>query len=455
MNHPGRMVGMACARTAIERGGAMRKTYHFGRAMVVLAGLAALGGCAAMLDPRGVGEQAASLVPSERSTDKAMSALARGDTAGAESNALAALRLNPKDPHALLVAGLTYQSTGRYELARQYYDVIISNQLQGTWMVPGPDGVVQPRQVLDVARDNMEVVNRITGHKTARSISQSGRAPGIDPVVPPAADAEANVAGRFRILKALLSEGLITPDEYTTRRTANVGALLPFTTPVPSAGLERPIPADRQIIDRLKALKAAVEAREIPPREQSEERAAILDRLLPAGGAFSPAVPPLPPKDLLEAGQAVGRLERMRAAGLISADEAAREKTALDRALESQLAGKRVDGTATGLRYGPLNERPAVSSSPLPAANGHGSGWGVALASAKSEDGARKLWDTIKGKFPEELGSRQAAFPMVQAKGKTARWRVVVGPLDGKDAARKLCKTLKLHRQACDPAAFP
>jgi len=431
----------------------MGKASRIGPMLVALSATLALADCGGLLDPRGSSDTFVSALPGERPADRAMSALSRGDTAAAESLALAALRKNPKDPYALLVAGMVCQNTGRYDLARQYYDVIVTNNYAATLMAPGDNGVMQPRSTLDLAKTNLDAIDKITGRRAARTVAESGRAAGVEFVAPTANDAETNVVARFRALKRLLDEELITPDEYSVRRRANAGALLPLSLSPPAVGLERPTPADSQIVQRLRALKTAVEARELSPRELAEERQVILDALLPSQPRTL-ALPPLPPRDMLEASQAVGRVERMRAAGLISSDEAAREKAALDRALDGSLqAGKPVEGTATGLRYGAAGGRgvPDVSTQALPPKD---LPWGVSIGLAKSEAEAQTTWERVKSKFPEDLGNLQMTTKKVQLREKGARWRVVAGPLASQDAARKLCKTLKLHRQSCDPAPF-
>jgi cell division septation protein DedD len=436
--------------------------------------MAALAACAPVLDPRGTQDTVMGMV-NAGATDASSAALTRGDFPAAERYAIAALRYNPRDPVALMNAGLAYQGMGQYDLARQYYEVIITQQVPGTIMAPGDGGVVMPRSVVDVARANMALVDKITGRSTPRTIQESGRptgapgvgAPPLPSVVPVPApgrplvsasqlepvsassyaapgrvsDAEANVAGRFRILKRLLDEGLVTPEEYNRRRAANAGALLPFTHGAPGIGLDRATPGDEAVVRRLRALADAVEKREMSAAEQAAERTTILDALLPDKPRRLEN-PALPPRDMIEAGQAVGRVERMRGAGLVSDAEAKKERDAIERSLDSQLAGQRVAGTATGLR-------PGAPGSAGPAANGKASGWGVVLGSSKSEDGARKLWASIKSKFPEQLGALDAQY-----KAQKGRTRVIAGPVASKDAARKLCKTLKLHRQACDPASF-
>ncbi|MCR6632463.1 MAG: SPOR domain-containing protein [Magnetospirillum sp.] len=455
----------------------MRTVSRLGRTAAAVMVLAAMAGCAPLKDPRGTQDTVSGMV-NAGATDAAMAALTRADYAAAERYAITALRYNPKDPTALLAAGLAYQGMGQYDLARQYYEVIVTNQVPGTIMSPGDGGVVMPRSVVDVARANMAAIDKITGRSVPRSIQESGRPPGapgvgappfpdIAPMNPPGrplvsagqlepiaatavsapgrvSDAEANMAGRFRILKRLLDEGLIAPEEYNRRRAANAGALLPFTQPPPSTGLDRPTPGDEAVARRLRDLADALERREMTPTEHSGERTTILDALLPERPRRL-EVPPRPPKDMIEAGQAVGRAERLRAAGLVSDAELRQERDAIERSLDAQLNGQRVAGTATGLRPGaPGSAGPAAAA---PAATV--SGWGVALASAKNADAAQKAWAGIKAKFPDDLAGLEAHF-----KAQGSRTRIIAGPLASKDAARKLCKTLKLHRQACDPAAL-
>ncbi|MDA8231911.1 MAG: SPOR domain-containing protein [Magnetospirillum sp.] len=423
----------------------MKKVSRVALTVLALGAMVALAACDTIGD-------------SQEGADRAMSALARGDTANAENYALTALRKNPKDPYALLVAGLVYQTTGRYELARQYYWVIVSNRPQVSLMVPGDNGVMQPRPIIDVAQANIAVIDKITGRSTPHTSAQSGRAPGEMVALPPPTDAEDNLATRFRVLKRLLADDLVTPEEYAARRNANVGALLPYSSPPPAAGLDRAAPPDAEVVDRLRALTADVEHREMSPGEASAERTVILDGLLPAKPEAT-AVPPLPPKDVIAEAKLVGRLERFRGQGLISTEEEAREKTAMDRAMGGAAPA---GATASGLRYAappdagaPTALAPAaaaagtaVQSAPAPGS------WGVGLAWAGDERAGRKAWEGIKARFPEELGAKQAVVTKVALKGKRVRWRVVAGPFDSQDAAGGMCKTLKLHRQACDPTPF-
>ncbi|WP_291719235.1 SPOR domain-containing protein [Magnetospirillum sp. 64-120] len=440
--------------------------------------LVSLAGCQALLDPNGTQNTMEGVVNSD-AADRAMSSLTRGDYTTAERYALTALRYNSRDPIALLAAGLSYQGLGRYDLARQYYEVIITNNIPGSIMTPGDGGIVMPRSVVDVARANMAAIDKMTGRYVPRSAAESGKGPGASAVGAPAlpfgdpdplvsgtrpqtasgpmtpigsasaSGAEANAVGRFRILKRLLDESLITPDEYKARRAANTGALLPYTGKAPSAGLDRPIPPEDAVAARLRALAQNLEGRAITPAEHAVERTAILDALLPDKPRRT-ELPPLPPKDLLEAGQAIGRVERLLASGLITSDEASKEKTAIDQRYNTQMGNQVVDGSVTGLRPASSVAAPVKDTAKASSAKPFGK-WGVALASAASESEARSAWDGIKRKFPEELGKYDAVY---RPNSDGTRWRVLVGPLASKTAATKLCKTLKLHRQSCDAASM-
>jgi hypothetical protein len=438
----------------MERRGARRR---IGPVLAVVAGLA---GCTPLLNPHQAAQTRDILSPSASLSQRAMTALGRGDLSGAEHDALEALRQNPRDPNAQLVAGLVLQSTGRYAGARRYYQAILREHPAATIILPGSDGNGHPHAVAEIAEANLGAVDKILGEPQQAPFAGSSTGGGAveTPVAmtrPVAAEAEADVAGRFRILKELLNAGLITAEEYTERRNANLGALLPYSEPPPARGLERPIPPDAAVIDRLRAIKAAVRTDEMTPDQQSAERAVILDALLPADpGERVP--PPHAPQDMLAAATAVGRVERMYARGLVTAAEVAREKTAIQRALSNHLAGQPVVGTATGLAYGPP---PTVQTAPMVAkaemAQAHlRHGWGVSLAIANSQAAAKRLAPGIKAKFPEELGDKEFRVGRIVYRDGRHRWRVIAGPFANREAALTMCRRLRLHRQRCYLARY-
>ena len=402
-----------------------------------------------MLSPRDGSDDVDTVLDRERSSDRAMSALTKGDVSAAQSFAQDALKKNPKDPYALLVAGLAYQSSGRYDLARQYYQVIITNHPPVRMAVPDAKGDLQILPVTEVAQSNLDKIDRITGRHEATTTAQAGRATGPSIVAQHLTDPEASVAGRFRILRKLLDDELITPDEYIQRRNNNVGAMLPLTGGAPAAGLDRPIPDDSQIADRLRMLKASVEAREMQPREAAGERSIILDGLLPAQPKVK-AIPPAPPTDVLQVADAVGRLERYRTQDLISPDEMQKEKTALNQVLDRIQAQKPTINDVSGLKYG-VPSKPVMAPAPMMAEKGAKPAaakaveWTVSLGDAADEEEAKTLAAQIKAKFPEELGDKALTVRRTEV----GRWQIVT-PATSKNVARRLCKTLRLHRQACE-----
>ncbi len=343
--------------------------------------------------------------------DKAMAAATRGDYTSGERNATQALRSSPKNPMALLAAGLSHQGLGNYSIAYQYYDVIVTNKLPGSILLPGSDGVIVPRAIVDVARANMAQMEKMGGGRIAPAargtMGMSGRnLPKIVAALPNTP--EGNVAARYRTMKRLLDEGLITPEEYNTRIQANARG--------GARGLERPAPDEMALVARLRDLGRAVEEREITPQQLANERVTILDGLLPApGGQLAQGVAPGPSPG----GEAVGAA----AAG-----------------------GAAVGGAAVGGAGGA-----AGTTAPAVIIAGGTGKWGAGLSFAPTEAEAQAAWDKLLQKFPVQLEGKVPVYIKVPAaKGKPMRWRVVVTPQETKAEAQKVCTTFKLYRQACD-----
>ena len=399
------------------------------------------------MDPRGATSEFQSVVDSGGSRDKAVSALSRGDLSAAESYSLAALRHDPKDPYALVVAGLTYESLGKYDLARQYFQVILTNNPTATMTIPDGNGVLRQRSIMEIARSNLQTIDTLTGRGVAKTTFESGKAPGAVVAIPPVASADANVIGRFRLLKRLLDEDLITPDEFNQRRSANLGGLMPYTQIPAAIGLERPVPPESQIIDRLQTLKMAVEAREMQPREAAAERTTILEGILPAQPRTR-SLPPLPPKDVLDTAELIGRLERIKGLTLINADEFNAERAAIEKSLDAKIAAQPKPEGGGVLHYGAAPQAPKAMPAAKESVTPSKVNWGVALANAETESDATAALERVKSKFPEELAAITLSVRKITVANKE-RWQVV-GPVDGRAKARALCKTLKLHRQACD-----
>ena len=455
-------------------------TRRFAPVLLAAIAVAVLPGCGMLVDPTPSTKSSfRKLFDGGNYSDRALNSLTAGQLAEAERNALTALRVDPRDPYALYVAGMVYQATGRYDLARQYYQALIANQPQITIVIQS-QGQPQVRSLIDLAQSNLTLIDRQTGRYVPRTAAQSGRvtepplagepqAPypgalpgGLPPAGPISAQplgaggfapaaltdpagpnaAEAAVSARFRLLKRLLDEGLITADEYGRRRAANVGALMPYAaTNPPARGLDRPPPGEAEVIARLKSLSDQLEAKALTPAEQAAERGVILDALLPAQPREL-EMPPAPLHNVMEAAGAVGRAERLRGAGLLQPAEAAAERAAIERQLDG---GSFYAAAPAPTRH--ANARHAKSKGK--AAAGNGGSPALILATAPSEDEARATWDKIKAKYPEELGAMNATIRQVGGGAKAPRWRVVAGPVESNAEARRLCKALKLYRQSC------
>ena len=94
-------------------------------------------------------------------------------------------------------------------------------------------------------------------------------------------EGDRNLVLRFLTFNRLRDEKYVTPDEWLSRRTVNLGGLLPYTLTPAAKGLDLPAPTGDVIVGRLNALREALEMRAITPREHAAEREIILEALLP------------------------------------------------------------------------------------------------------------------------------------------------------------------------------
>ena len=273
--------------------------------------------------------------------------MAKGNYILAENHFQKALKANAKDVHALLGAGVLYQNTGQLTKARQMYEAVLANRppenlqfivLSNLMIRPishiasvnlsllDTGGVIVgmksglPRQAGAVASQALPPLGaapQVSGAPTGSAIvgGMSTSPPGLASAGGPVetvstllTGGDANIISRFTTLRALSDQGLLTPQEFDTRRQANIGALLPLTAPPPSAGLDRPVPATEQVTNRLRAIGRALEMRAITVSQHSSERSMILDALMPAAPVVV-ANPAPPPQGLLEAADSVRRLE--------------------------------------------------------------------------------------------------------------------------------------------------
>jgi len=440
--------------------------------VAVISGLAAvlLAACGPQSNPQTFLD---SLGPNpEVLADQALAALARGDFGKAEQDVEAALKRDPRNPYALLAGGILYQNTNRPVRARAMYEELLSLRPNKMAAVGGWDRMqVQP--ITEIAAANMRRVdgelNRTGAWQpaspyAAAPAAASGLAPvvappAVEPVAAPrgavqsmplAADAARPVQGldartraiadRFLVLRKLRDEELITPAEYQARRTANIGALLPLTESPPAKGLERPVPALDQVVDRLKSLQQALQTRAITPREHAMERELILDALLPAKPTAL-AAPEAAPRDLIASADRVRQLEHLRTMGLISETEQKAEQKAVEGAMRTTADAAPAAEGAAGPRM--LIPGGAAAAAPQPGQIS------VHLASYRSMAQAQAGWSEIRQKFRPQLATLAPDIRKVAVKGKGDFYRLYAGPISTRAEADKVCRALRGKRQFC------
>lgn len=374
-----------------------------------------------------------------RPSDLALADLARGDFTAAESHALAAVQEEPGNPYALLAAAVVYENSGRPELARRYYETLATLQPPATatiGLAPQPS-----RPVGDIA---VAGYRRLSAPPAASAVPPPAAA---SPEPPPPARDDA-LASRFDILSRLLSAGLIADGEYRERRAANLGGLMPYSAPMPPSRLLRPPPPAEQFVQRLQALARNFEMRAVGAGEYAAERAAILDGLLPAAVATGDAPPP--PRDELAMAAAVGRLQRLQAANLLSAEEVTRERRAMEAAWAPAPAvtAAPLPGTTPPV---PAESAAAAPRKLTPTRASTDAGPSVHLASLKGERQAWDEWAALQARFPALKGLSARIVRVDLGKGKGIVHRLVAGPLGDRAAADRLCRTLRDKRQYCAP----
>jgi len=404
----------------------------------------------------------------------------KGNYLTAESHFLAALEHDPKNVHALLGAGILYQNTGQNVKARQMYEAILAiRPPESQQFVVLQDVSTQP--VSQLASVNLSLLDSggVLGRMNQNTMVNAGEQPvsgalAIQPIQPAASAAMGGMAAgedasmsmknvdqlvseigfspedryvvsRFTTIRALRDQGLVSPEEYKARRQANIGALLPLTSPPPSAGLDRPVPTTEQISTRLQAIGRALELKAISVSQHASERNMILDALMPAAPVVV-APPALPPEGLLQAADQVRRLEMLRDSGFITSDEYSRERAAIEASM--------VPEESMGMPAKPVEmatqemtelEAPKQKQASGPQA-------GIHLASYKSEAQAERGWSQLRRAFGEVLGDRSHTVVRVDLGSKGVYFRLIAGPFDGNADAKAACKTLKSRQQFCEAA---
>ncbi|MCH9050100.1 MAG: tetratricopeptide repeat protein [Proteobacteria bacterium] len=421
----------------------------------------------------------------EKENDEAelgLAEMAKGNYVGAEGHYQRALKANAKDVHALIGQGILYQNTGQTTRAREMYEAVLAIRPKDSQrMVIWND--VSTRPVAEIASVNLALLDSggvlasmgrgPTGPQArderpvapasppAFQMVVSGAPDGTAmlgrplatpvtataPAVPRLANGDANIVFRFKTMRALRDQSLITQDEFATRRRANIGALLPLTSPPPAAGLDRPVPTTGQISGRLRAIGRALEMRAMSVSQHTAERSMILDALMPGTPAVV-ANPGKPPEGLMEAADAVRRLELLQDGGFISSDEYTRERQAIERALQPKpMASK--DGITVA---SPVN----IATAAAPAkAEGKAKGLlpAVHLASYRSRTAADRGWIRLRRAHREVLDDLESEITKVNlGPRKGIFYRLKAGPVADKAAAAEVCRRLKSRRQYCQPS---
>lgn len=399
--------------------------------------------------------------------------LAKGNYVTAESHFLKALKKNDKDVQALLGSGILYQNTGQTTKARAMYQAILAIRPPDTEQFVIWNNI-STRPISEIASVNLSLMDSggvLGGLEKGAAGQQGMTAPAVKPAArPPAvaggpagqamlgrtarpaaaaaetmmfAEADANIVSRFKTLKALSDQGLITREEFDTRRQANVGALLPLTSPPPAAGLDRPVPATKQISGRLRAIGRALEMRAMTIGQHASERSMILDALMPSAPVVV-ANPGAPPRGLMEAADAVRMLERLKEGAFISSDEYAKERRAIEKAMQPEPTMRMAP--APGVKKSPPSEMAAISkkTGPQPA---------VHLASYRTRKAADRGWSQLRRAHKSLLSELSSEITRVNlGPGKGIFFRLKAGPLRDKAAAADMCRKLKSRRQFCEPS---
>ena len=275
--------------------------------------------------------------------------------------------------------------------------------------------------------------------------AEGGR--GIGQPIDPAADrdraAADNVATRFQTLRVLLDEGLITRDEYNTRRGANLGALLRYSMAASARDLTRPAPPPSTLVMRLRYLASAYAEHSISASEQAAERSVILDGLLPAP-VTRRADPPPPIIDEMQMAAEIGRIERLRVANVITDAESDKEKAKVKQLLDASVAAADAAARAAA----------GMAATPIASPGVPVTGAGVALSTHTSEGQARRAWAGLQKAHPAELGSLKLSLKKIPRPHRPTHFQIVAGPLSDQEAAVALCKTLRRTDLSCDAALY-
>jgi tetratricopeptide (TPR) repeat protein len=465
-------------------------------AIILLAGFA-VGGCGS-IQPE-IFESSfwyGSPMKENEEAELGLGELAKGNAVAAENHFDKALEANPQDLYALVGAGIMYQNTGQKTKAREMYEAVIAlRPTESDRFVVW--NTTDTRPISEIASVNLALMESggvaaevQQGAASAGGTSGSGNGgfPGGTMANGAArigmvnagvwtngqlgsngvsllglTDADANVVSRFETMRVLRDQGLVTPDEYAVRRQANIGALLPLSSPPPAAGLDRPVPGTQEIVGRLRAIGRALEMRALTVSEHAAERSMIVDALMPATPLMT-APPAPPPQGLMEAADTVRKLEQLRDAGYITADEYAKERAAVERALlppppvVPSVAAAAPSAIASPPARTAVGAPVALTAPPTGAVAGAARNEGgvsrpaVHLASYRSRKDAERGWTVVRRAYQQLLDGLTAEITEVDlGPDRGLYFRLNAGPMESEAAAVDLCRKLKRRHQYCKP----
>jgi tetratricopeptide (TPR) repeat protein len=346
--------------------------------------------------------------------NQALAGLSLGDYPYAERTGNQALLQEPTDPTALLIMGGVYQRTGRLQQAMNAYKAAAS--VPGNRMVNGDLwGVEGMAPVQTVATHALAGLNG----GAAPSMTTMGPSPELG------RGANFNQADRFKLLRELQKNNLISPAEFEQRD----GAKLP-------ASMKAAVPTYDEVADRLGQISAAYATRNISAAQHAQEREQILDSL----------VPRKPVQMVTQAEAAAAEKKAEDAAAKKEAEAKATAAAAAAKAEPPKVASG--DGIAPNeaatLRSGrepvkviPYDQAAADAPATLPDAN-----VAIHLASFRSRDAALRGWEMLKKKFPE-LAGLQPQISTLTLPEQGTFFRLNAGPVPSVDEAKTLCGRLK------------
>lgn len=313
-------------------------------------------------------------------TEQALIFWSTGNFERAVDYAQKALKDNPQDAYALMVAGMSYDSLGYPNQSRRYYeDILMSDTtavgvLSAVKSMPAEDlkkGAKERLQMMELKKRPFAVVNPQTGMPTftdaPKNVKHNEQPQAIKGGFDMLNEGDRNIVMRFLTFKRLRDERYVTEQEWLNRRTVNLGGLLPYTLTPAGLGLDLPAPDGNVIVGRLDALRNALEMRAITPREHAAEREIILEALLPSN-PFYRMNPKAPPKDILEAATALRRIEMLKSAGLITSAEAKSEAAAIEKLTYAKI-GMTGGGQATPSAAKCIQKCLSAPATPCPAAS--------------------------------------------------------------------------------------